>query len=132
MNMHALGNAGIYFLVTSVIVIVTMLIFDLLVKFKVWREIEGGNAAVALAAGGIILGTSIILNAAIHANDNLLMVLLWGGIGAVVEVLVYFLFELITPKLNVNEEIARGNKAVGFVCFIYCVASSIIIAACIA
>jgi uncharacterized membrane protein YjfL (UPF0719 family) len=31
----------------------------------------------------------------------------------------------------VNEEIAKGNKSVGFLCFIFCYAASVVIAACI-
>ncbi len=127
--MNPILNAGLYFLTASVIVLVAVFIFDLMAKYKVWEEIRKGNMAVAFSAGGIVLGIANVMRHAISANDNLLSTALWGGLGTIALIIVYFAFELLTPKLNVSEEIGKGNRAVGFISMIYSIAFSFIIGA---
>jgi Predicted membrane protein len=127
----AFANAGIYFIVTSVVILLSVFIFDMLTKYKVWQEIQNGNMAVAFSTGGIVIGTANIMSHAITANDSLLTTIEWGGLGTVALLAVYFLFELLTPKLNVSEEIGKGNKAVGLLSLVYSIAFSFIIGACI-
>lgn len=127
--MNGILNAGIFFAASSVVVLAAILIFDLLVRYKVWQEINNGNMAVALATGGVILGIANIMRDAITSNDNLLQTVLWGGIGIIALLVVYFVFELITPKLNVTKEIEKGNTAVGFISFVFSLAFSFIIGA---
>ncbi len=126
-----LVNAGLYFIVTSVVVLLAIFVFDLCTKYKIWAEINNGNIAVAFATGGIALGVANIMKNAISANDKLLDTIIWGGVGTLALIIVYLAFELLTPKLNVSEEIGKGNKAVGFISLIFSVAFSFIIGACI-
>lgn len=127
--MEGFLHAGMYFIGTSVVVLIAVFIFDLLTRYKVWEEINRGNIAVSFAAGGIALGVSNIMRYAISANDSLAMTVLWGGIGTVALLIVYFAFEILTPKLNVSEQIGKGNQAVGFISFIFSLAFSFIIGA---
>lgn len=127
----AFANAGIFFVATSVVILISVFIFDLLTKYKVWQEIRKGNMAVALSTGGIVLGTANIMKNAISVNDSLLTTIMWGGIGAAALLIVYLLFELLTPKLNVSEEIGKGNNAVGLISLVFSLAFSLIIGACI-
>ncbi len=127
--MEGFLNAGIYFIGTSVMVLIAVFIFDLLTRYRVWEEINRGNMAVSFAAGGIALGVSNIMRYAISANDSLAMTVLWGGIGTGALLIVYFAFEILTPKLNVSEQIGKGNQAVGFISFIFSLAFSFIIGA---
>jgi len=120
-------NAGIYFLMTSVIILIAIFLFDLITKYKVWDEIAKGNVSVALATGGIVVGIANILKCAILTNEKLIDTIIWGGIGSVVLLLVYLAFELLTPKLNVTEEIGKGNVAVGILSFVFSLAFSLII-----
>ncbi|MCX7920593.1 MAG: DUF350 domain-containing protein [Clostridia bacterium] len=127
--MSGIANAGLFFLVTSVVELAAIFIFDLLVRYKLWEEINKGNMAVALSTGGIVLGVANIMQHAISSNDNLVNTLLWGGLGTLALLVVYFAFELLTPKLHVTEEIGKGNKAVGFISFAFSLAFSFIIGA---
>ncbi len=127
--MNAFLYNGLYFLATSAIVLIAIYIFDLITKYKVWEEINVGNIAVALSTGGIVLGVANIMRFAIISRDDIPTTMLWGGIGTVALLLVYLAFELLTPKLNVNDEIGKGNKAVGLISFIFSVAFSYIIGA---
>jgi putative membrane protein len=88
-----------------------------------------GNIAVSFSTGGIVLGVGNIMRIAIASNDNITSTLAWGGIGAALLLIVYLGFELLTPKLNVSEEIGKGNKAVGFLSFVFSLAFSFIIGA---
>lgn len=129
MSLADLGNAGLFFAAAAVVVVIAVFIFDLVVKYKLWEEIAKGNMAVALSTAGIVFGEANIMHFAISSNDSILDTLKWGGIGAVALLLVYFAFELLTPKLNVTEEIAKGNKAVGFISLTFSVALSFVIGA---
>lgn len=131
MTVTGLINVGIYFIAAAVVVVLAIFIFDILAKYKVWKEINDGNLSVAMATGGIALGVANIMNWAIKTNDKLIDTIIWGVIGTVVLIVVYFAFELLTPKLNVTEEIEKGNKAVGFISLVFSISFSCIIAACI-
>jgi len=120
-------SAGLYFLVTSAVILIAIWVFDLITKYKIWEEIAGGNLAVSFSTGGIVLGVANIMRCAITSNDSLLLTIMWGGLGTVALLLVYIAFELLTPKLNVSEEIGKGNKAVGFISFIFSLGFSLII-----
>lgn len=85
--------------------------------------------AVAFSTGGIVFGVANIMHFAIMTNDNLINTILWGGLGTAALLVVYYAFELLTPKLNVTEEIQKGNNAVGFISFIFSIAFSYIIGA---
>jgi putative membrane protein len=124
-------NFAIYFLVTSVVILIATLIFDLITKYKIWSEIAKGNAAVALSTGGIIFGVAYIMHSAITSNPSILSTISWGGLGSAALLIVYLCFELITPRLKVSEEIEKGNIAVGILSLAYSLAFSFIIGACI-
>lgn len=127
--MSGLANAGLFFIATSAVLLAAIFVFDLVTKYKVWVEITNGNMAVAFSTGGIVIGVANIMKSAISTNDRLLDTIMWGCIGTAALLLIYFAFELLTPKLNVSEEIEKGNKAVGFLSLIFSVAFSFIIGA---
>lgn len=122
-------NAGIFFLATSAVVIIAVFIFDLLTKYKLWEEINKGNMAVAYSTGGIILGIANIMRYAISANDGVVETVIWGIVGTVALLIVYFAFELLTPKIKVSDEISKGNRAVGLISMFYSIAFSFVIGA---
>lgn len=127
--MSQFTNSGLFFIASAVIIIISVSIFNIITKCKIWNEINNGNFAVAMSTGGVIIGVANIMRAAISANDTLLQMIIWGGVGTIVLLAVFLLFELFTPKLNVAEEIGKGNKAVGFISLSYSIAFSMIISA---
>lgn len=68
--------------------------------------------AVAYDLGGKILGLCLVLASAIYHAVNVYDLLLWGVLGTIFQVVVFYLFELITP-FKVVREIPAGNTAVG-------------------
>jgi len=126
-----LTTTGSFFLVLLVGWILLFL-HDLLTPgYKTWPEIARGNMAVGMASGGHIIGLAIIAWAAVSGGLSIWVSLVWLAIGGLLLTVSYWLFELLTPKLAVEDELAKDNRAVGLVSLAISVGSGLIISACI-
>lgn len=116
----------------SVVILCTVLflaIFELVTSYKNWEEIKGGNFAVAMATGGKLFGVTTIFRYSIEHNDTLLISIGWGAIGFVLLLIGYFIFEFLTPTFKIDEEIGKGNKAVGFISMMISIGLSFVVGA---
>ena len=118
-----------YFSVVVLCLFVSMILFELVTKYKNWEEIKNGNVAVALATGGKILGVCNIFRYSIERHMSLVEMLSWGLFGFILLIFAYLLFEFLTPKFKVDEEIAADNRSVGFISFTISVGLSFVIGA---
>ncbi|TGE31805.1 DUF350 domain-containing protein [Desulfosporosinus sp. Sb-LF] len=84
--------------------------------------------AVAFDLGGKILGLAILLASAIYHSVDLLDMTVWTLTGTVFLIIVYWLFELLTPTIKVRREIPNGNVAVGIFSFCLSIATGILMA----
>nr|WP_239541420.1 DUF350 domain-containing protein [Pullulanibacillus pueri] len=106
----------LYFVVSIVVVLIGVGLFGLITtKYKDWDEIADGNTAVALSVGGKIIGLSIVLMFAILQGETVSITLLWGAVGVVLQIVIYFLFDLLTPRFSVQQKLKEGNVAVGII-----------------
>lgn len=106
----------IYFFVAVGVVLVGLIIFELITtKYKDWDEILKGNHAVALSIGGKIVGICIILAFSIYNSADIVETLIWGGVGIVLQMVAYLLFQLFTRNFSVEEQLHKGNIAVGII-----------------
>ncbi|MCS7460796.1 DUF350 domain-containing protein [Paenibacillus doosanensis] len=130
-----LGNPYIetlaFFSVAIVALIVFLAIFEAVTKYKDWEEIKNGNLSVAMATGGKIFGICNLFRFAILNNDSVLHSLIWAGYGFILLLAAYFIFEFLTPYFKIDEQIARDNKAVGFLSMVISVSISYVIGACV-
>jgi putative membrane protein len=110
-------------------VIVFLAIFELVTSYKNWDEIQKGNIAVAMATGGKIFGIANIFRYSIEQNDSLVTMISWGVFGFVLLLAGYFIFEFLTPKFNIDQEIKNDNRAVGFIAMILSIGLSFVIGA---
>jgi putative membrane protein len=110
-------------------VVVFLAIFELVTKYKNWEEIQKGNIAVAMATGGKIFGIANIFRFSIEQNDSLVTMISWGVFGFVLLLVGYFIFEFLTPKFNIDDEIKNDNRAVGFIAMILSIGLSFVIGA---
>jgi putative membrane protein len=110
-------------------VVVFLAIFELVTKYKNWEEIQNGNIAVAMATGGKIFGIANIFRYSIEQNDSLVTMISWGVFGFVLLLVGYFIFEFLTPKFNIDDEIKNDNRAVGFIAMIISIGLSFVIGA---
>ncbi len=118
-----------YFSVVILCMVVFLAVFELVTKYRNWEEIKKGNVAVAMATGGKIFGIANIFRHSIMHNDNLLTMISWGVFGFILLLIAYFIFEFLTPKFNIDEEIEKNNKAVGFISMVISIGLSYIIGA---
>ncbi|MFF2483744.1 DUF350 domain-containing protein [Paenibacillus sp. NPDC058071] len=126
-----LGNEYLASLVYVSLVVLSLIvflsIFEWVTRYKCWTEIKNGNLAVAMATGGKIFGICNIFRFSIEANDSIYQSLIWGAFGFVILLAAYFLFEFLTPVFRIDDEIARDNRAVGFIAMIISVSLSYVI-----
>lgn len=118
-----------YFSVVVLCLIVAMVIFEIVTKYKNWEEIKRGNLAVAMATGGKIFGVTNIFRFSIDQHNSLPEMIGWGLYGFALLIFAYLLFEFLTPKFKVDEEIENDNRSVGFISLTISVGLSFVIGA---
>ncbi|MDN7240300.1 DUF350 domain-containing protein [Planococcus sp. N028] len=126
---HPLVETAGYFSVVVLCLIVSMVIFEVITKYKNWEEIKKGNVAVAMATGGKIFGVTNIFRFSIDQHNSLLQMIGWGLYGFTLLIFAYILFEFLTPKFNVDDEIEKDNRSVGFISLTISVGLSYVIGA---
>ncbi|MFC4403670.1 DUF350 domain-containing protein [Gracilibacillus xinjiangensis] len=116
--MEAFISTFIYFIAAIIIVIIGLIIFEqLTTKYKDWDEIKAGNRAIALSIAGKIIGICIILAFAIYNSITVWETLIWGAYGVILQMIAYLVFELVTRKFSVEQQLKENNMAVGIISF---------------
>lgn len=118
-----------YYSVVVLCVVLFLTIFELVTKYNNWDEIQKGNLAVAMTTGGKIFGIANVFRFSIVQHDTLLEMVGWGMFGFVLLLLGYFIYEFLTPKFRIDEEIQKDNRAVGFISMVISVGLSYVIGA---
>jgi putative membrane protein len=118
-----------YYSVVVLCMIVFLTIFEIVTKYRNWEEIQKGNVAVAMATGGKIFGLGNIFRYSIEQHDSLFEMIGWGLFGFVLLLISYFIFEFLTPKFRIDDEIEKDNRAVGFIAMVISVGMSFVIGA---
>ncbi|MEG9297066.1 DUF350 domain-containing protein [Mangrovibacillus sp. Mu-81] len=121
-------TAGNYSVVILCLILF-LTVFELVTKYKNWEEIKKGNLAVAMATGGKIFGIANIFRYSIQQNETILTTIGWGVFGFILLLIGYFIYEFLTPKFKIDEEIANDNRAVGFISLVISVGLSFVIGA---
>ena len=124
-------SAG-YFSVVVLCLVLAMVVFEVVTKYKNWDEIKKGNVAVALATGGKIVGICNIFRYSIERHATFIEMIEWGCFGFVLLIFAYFLFEFLTPKFKIDDEIQNDNRSVGLISFTISIGLSFVIGASIA
>ncbi|MCZ2258047.1 DUF350 domain-containing protein [Sporosarcina sp. G11-34] len=122
-------EAAGYFSVVVLCLIVSMVLFELVTKYKNWEQIKKGNLSVAMATGGKIFGVCNIFRYSIERHNSLPEMIAWGLYGFILLVFAYLLFEFLTPKFQVDAEIEKDNRSVGFISLTISVGLSYVIGA---
>ncbi|KIL46264.1 DUF350 domain-containing protein [Jeotgalibacillus campisalis] len=126
---HPLVETAGYYSVVVLCMIVFLAVFEMVTKYNNWDEIKKGNIAVAMATGGKVFGIANIFRYSIDQHDTLISMMGWGIYGFVLLLIAYFMFEFLTPRFKVDEEIMNNNKAVGFISMVISVGLSFVIGA---
>ncbi|MFD2370299.1 DUF350 domain-containing protein [Brevibacillus sp. GCM10020057] len=118
-----------YFAVTGLMMILFLSIFELVTRYRVWHELKQGNMAVAMATGGKIFGIANIFRYSIQEHASMGQALIGATFGYCLLLVAYFIFEFMTPSFNIDDEIAKGNRAIGFTAMVLSIGFSYIIGA---
>ncbi|MGJ9383527.1 hypothetical protein CR203_13985 [Salipaludibacillus neizhouensis] len=118
-----------YFVLAIIIVIIGLVIFESLTKYKDWDEVLNGNNAVALSISGKIIGICIILAFAVYSSSELVETLIWGLVGVALQMIAYFIFELVTRSFSVEEQLKKGNVSVGMISLAVSIGLALVIGA---
>lgn len=118
-----------YYSVTVLCIILFLFIFELVTKYNNWEEIKKGNVAVAMATGGKIFGIANIFRHSILHHDTLFVMIGWGMFGFFLLLTGYFIFEFLTPRFKIDQEIEQDNRAVGFLSMVISIGLSYVIGA---
>ncbi|RXT04738.1 DUF350 domain-containing protein [Ammoniphilus sp. CFH 90114] len=102
-----------FFAVAILALILFLTLFEMVTRYNDWEEIKKGNISVAMAVGGKIIGITNIFRFSIESNDTIGQALIWGAFGFILLLIAYFIFEFMTPKFKIDDEIAKDNRAVG-------------------
>lgn len=95
-----------------VLAYVARLVFDRLAPFELRSESEKKNRAVGHVLRGLYVGLALILLSAIRGNRSLPWALLDGGIGVLLILLTYVIFDRLDPR-DFGAELARDNTMLG-------------------
>ena len=126
---HPLVESAGYFSVVVLCLVVAMVIFEMVTKYNNWEQIKKGNLAVAMATGGKIFGVTNIFRFSIEKHNSLFEMIGWGLFGFTLLIFAYILFEFLTPKFKVDDEIEQDNRSVGFISMTISVGLSFVIGA---
>ncbi|AGE64456.1 putative integral inner membrane protein [Bacillus subtilis XF-1] len=126
---NELVEIAAYYSVAVLCLVLFLTVFELVTAYKNWEEIQKGNLAVAMATGGKILGIANVFQHSISQHNSLLQMIGWGVYGVVMLLISYFIFEFLTPRFKIDQEIENDNRAVGFISFVISVGLSFVVAA---
>ena len=126
---HPLVESAGYFSVVVLCLIVAMAIFEMVTKYNNWEQIKKGNLSVAMATGGKIFGVTNIFRFSIEQHNTLFEMIGWGLFGFTLLIFAYILFEFLTPKFKVDDEIEKDNRSVGLISMVISVGLSFVIGA---
>jgi putative membrane protein len=112
-----------------VLLFIGIVLFEITTKNKEFELIKNGNKAAVYAFGGRILGLAIVLYSSISNSVNIVDMVVWGSIAIVIQIIVFYLAELLTPKFNITKAIDDDNQAVGLFLLFLSVSIGLIIAA---
>ncbi|WP_226667970.1 DUF350 domain-containing protein [Metabacillus litoralis] len=118
-----------YIGLACLLLFVGIILFEVTTKNKEFELIKNGNKAAVYAFGGRILGLAIVLYSAIANSVNILDMIIWGSLAIIMQIIIFYLAELLTPKFNITKAIDEDNQAVGLFLLFLSVSIGLIIAA---
>ncbi|EFM12038.1 protein of unknown function DUF350 [Paenibacillus curdlanolyticus YK9] len=128
-----------YALVGFAILIVGLFLFEITTKNKEFALIFKGNVSAALSLGGRLIGLAIVVRAAAENSVSLSDMLIWGLIGIVALIVLFYIAEGISilvgkmthVKVTIVSAVDNNNIAVGLLILVISVAVGMVIAGCL-
>lgn len=100
-----------YFASGALLLIVFSLLYSAITPQREFSLIKDGNAAAATAFLGAIIGFGLPLASAAANSVSIVDFLIWAAIGAVIQLLAFFVASLAQPKLSTR--LTDGDMTAG-------------------
>lgn len=132
----SVGNFLTYLGVSLPLLLLGMIVFKATTPYNEAELLRNGGEsgksegaqAVAYDLGGKMLGMAVVLASAIYHAVSVKDLMIWGVIGMVFQVIVFYFFVMLMP-FKVLQEIPRGNVAVGILSSRISLATGMLLAA---
>lgn len=105
-------HVGIGLIILFAVLLVGYYIFSFITRYNDSEEIAKGNEAAGMYMGSKLLGLCIIVGLVSINSDNWIDVIIWSAVGIVILCLVYIIFDILTPRTKLCEQIKNGNMAI--------------------
>jgi putative membrane protein len=128
--MH-MANFLLYLAVTLGLLLVGLFLMEVTTKVKEFSLMAKGNKAASYVLGGRLLGLAIVLYSTAANSISLADMAIWGAIGIIAQIIVFYLAEWLTPRFNVMQSIEEDNQAVGLFLMFLSVSIGVVIAGCL-
>jgi putative membrane protein len=113
-SIQNLPTFALFFCIAAVLVAIYLAIYTYATAHNEFDLIRHNNVAAALSLGLSLMGFAIPLSSAVVNSATAVDLAVWGAVGLVVQILVYWLVRLVLP--NLSERIAAGETAAA--CFL--------------
>ncbi|MGG1396647.1 DUF350 domain-containing protein [Bacillus salipaludis] len=120
-----------YLAVSLVLLLVGLFLMEITTKVKEFSLMAKGNKAASYVLGGRLLGLAIVLYSTVANSISLTDMALWGAVGILAQIIVFYLAEWLTPRFNVTHSIEEDNQAVGLFLMFLSVSIGLVIAGCL-
>ena len=100
-----------FFVVSLLLMILFIAVYTNVTRHSEIKLIKENSVAAAVAFSGSIMGFALPLASAMISSLTILEMVIWGVIGLIVQIVVYFLVRLPMPRVSErieNNEIAAG------------------------
>ncbi|WP_426980627.1 DUF350 domain-containing protein [Bacillus pseudomycoides] len=124
-------NFLLYLAISIGLLCIGLFLMEVTTKVKEFSLMAKGNKAASYALGGRLLGLSIVLYSTAAHSVSLMDMVLWGAIGILAQIIVFYLAEWLTPRFNINQSIEEDNRAVGLFLMFLSISIGIVIAGCL-
>jgi len=119
-----------FFATAMVLLAVFAALYMFVTPYSEVKLIREGNTAAAISLAGALLGYALPIAVAVAVSHNLYVMIGWGVVACVVQLLVYVAARLALPQINLA--IPQGKLASGIFLAALSVAAGILNAGCIA
>ena len=90
-----LAHAGI----TALMLFIGATLYALLTPYKEIALIREGNAAAAVALGGVLIGLAMPLAASLSASNSVMEIIVWGAATLILQLLVFRIIDFLLTGL---------------------------------
>lgn len=124
-------NFLLYLAVSLGLLCIGLFLMEVTTKVKEFSLMAKGNRAASYTLGGRLLGLAIVLYSTAAHSISLMDMVIWGAIGILAQIVVFYLAEWCTPRFNINQSIEEDNQAVGLFLMFLSISIGIVIAGCL-